>query len=255
MTVSRAIGALFVLVLSSGCGSKASRAVGRSDSELTYYDDVAPILEAHCLQCHQAGGIGEFRLDDYATAKSKAAKMAAQTTARTMPPWSATSDGSCGEFSGSLALSDEQIDTISKWAKAGAQEGTPHVLKPPPLPALGAAALYQSPKFTPVIQGGELAASDEYRCFELESGVSAEQFITGYDVVPGNAEIVHHVLAFIVDPNAKTELSGEPGLSNGELMARLDAETPNRDGWSCFGMAGDGVSVDAAPVVWAPGQG
>ncbi|HEY0462875.1 MAG TPA: hypothetical protein VGC79_01645, partial [Polyangiaceae bacterium] len=48
---------------------------------------------------------------------------------------------------------------------------------------------------------------------------------------------------------------GEPNLTNGELMARLHAETPNRDGWPCFGMAGDGVAVDAAPVVWAPGQG
>ncbi len=256
MRVSRAIGPLFVLVLSVGCSSSNSDpALGQTESELTYYADVAPILEAHCLQCHQEGGIGEFRLDEYATAKANATKMAAETTARTMPPWSATSDGSCGEFSGSLSLTDAQIETISKWAKAGAKEGTPRKLEIPALPSIGAAALYQSPKFTPIIQGGPLTASDEYRCFELDSAVSAPYFMTGYDILPGNAEMIHHVLAFIVDPNKKAELRGEPNHPNGGLMARLHAEPPNRDGWPCVGMAGGGVAVDAAPVVWAPGQG
>ncbi|MEI9937563.1 MAG: hypothetical protein WDO69_10120 [Pseudomonadota bacterium] len=85
--------------------------------------------------------------------------------------------------------------------------------------------------------------------------MNAQQFITGYEVAPGNAAIIHHVLGFVIDPSAKAELSAEPNLTNGELMARLHAATPDRDGWPCFGMAGDGVHVDAVPVVWARGQG
>ena len=256
MSIHRTIVSLFVLALCAGCSSSESDPVEQTSSSLTYYDDIAPILQDHCLQCHQEGGIAaEYPLGDYATAKSNAARMAADTSARLMPPWSATSDGSCGEFSGSLALNDEQIDKISKWAKSGAKEGKPHELKIPSLPSIGDAVPYQSPNFTPVIQGGPLTQSDEYRCFELSSGVDALRFITGYDVAPGNAEMIHHVLAFVIDPDAKTELNDEPELTNGQLMARLHAETPNRDGWSCFGMAGDGVSVGAAPVVWAPGQG
>ncbi|HYQ27229.1 MAG TPA: hypothetical protein VER04_08415, partial [Polyangiaceae bacterium] len=204
---------------------------------------------------HQEGGIAPFRLDDYATAKQKAAEMAADTAARVMPPWGITSDGSCGQFAGSLALSDQQIDTIAQWVKGGAQEGKPHALTLPSVPSIGGGTPYRSPNFTPIIQGGPLTASDEYRCFELSSGVDALKFITGYEVTPGNSEMIHHVLAFVVDPDAKTELSDEPNLSNGQLMERLHAETPDREGWSCFGMAGDGVSVKAAPVVWAPGQG
>ncbi len=236
--------------LGGGAGS-----VEQPGSSPTYYDDIAPIVQEHCLQCHQAGGIAPFRLDDYQLAKTNAAAMAADTAARLMPPWSATSDGSCGEFAGSLALSQAQIDTISNWAKGGAKEGTPHALTVPPLPSLGAGTPYQSPKFTPIIQGGPLTESDEYRCFELDSGVAAQRFITGYDVTPGNSQIIHHVLAFVIDPSAKTELGAEPNLTNGELMARLHAQTPDREGWSCFGMAGDGVSVKAVPVIWAPGQG
>ena len=256
MITNRIIASLGLLLLTAGCSSSESdHAPGQSSSPLTYYDDVAPILQDHCLQCHQDGGIAPFRLDDYATAKEHAAEMAADTAARLMPPWSVTSDGSCGNFSGSLALSNEQIETISKWAAGGAQAGTPHALKVPPLPAIGAATPYRSPEFTPIIQGGALTAADEYRCFELDSGVDAQRFITGYEVNPGNAAIIHHVLAFVIDPSAKTELRNEPTLTNGELMARLHSATPDREGWPCFGMAGDGVSVNAAPVVWAPGQG
>jgi len=246
---------MFALLLLAGCSSDNTDTPSQS-AELTYYDDVAPILQDHCLQCHQDGGIAaEYRLGDYATAQKYAGKMAADTAARLMPPWSATSDGSCGNFAGSLALSDEQIDIIGRWAKGGAKEGKQRELKLPSVPSIGTGTPYQSPNFTPIIQGGPLTASDEYRCFELDPNTDALKYITGYDVEPGNSAIVHHVLAFIVDPDAKTELRDEPNLTNGELMARLHAETPNRDGWSCFGMAGDGVNVSSAPVVWAPGQG
>src|SRR3954469_23192556 len=127
MTNSRLLALVFVLGITA-CGSKSDDTPTKGDdtptkedSALTYYDDVAPILQDHCLQCHQDGGIAPFRLDDFATAKAKAGAIAAETQARTMPPWLVTSDGSCGEFSGSLALSDEQIDTFSQWAKGGAK--------------------------------------------------------------------------------------------------------------------------------------
>jgi len=254
--MNRTIASTFVFLLLAGCSDSNSDApTAGSSTPLTYYDDVAPILQDHCLQCHQEGGIAPFRLDDYATAKVNAAAMAGDTAARTMPPWSVTSDGTCGAFSDSLALTDQQIDTIGQWVKGGAKEGTPHVLTVPSLPSIGASTPYRSPEFKPIIQGGPLTEADEYRCFELSSGVDALKYITGYDVEPGNSTMIHHVLAFVIDPDAKTELDAEPELTNGQLMERLHAETPDRDGWSCFGMAGDGVKVNAVPVIWAPGQG
>ena len=138
MMISRIIASTVALLLMAGCGSdNSSEPSGQSSASLTYYDDVAPILQDHCLQCHQEGGIGEFRLDDYATAKEKAALMAAKTASREMPPWSATSDGSCGDFAGSLALTDAQIDIIGRWAKDGAKEGKAHAIEIPSLPSIG----------------------------------------------------------------------------------------------------------------------
>jgi hypothetical protein len=224
----------------------------QAGAAVTYWQDAVPIFENHCMQCHEQGGIAPFRLDDFEEAKAHATNVRAMTQSRSMPPWSATSDGSCDSFSGSLALTDAQIQTLADWVDGGLAEGTSRVIEKPPLPTLSDATDFATPHFAPVRQGGELAEFDEYRCFPLDSGVADTAFITGYEVVPGTPEIVHHVVVSIVDPDAPDAMGDR---TNGELMQALDDASPDRLGWPCFSTAGDGVNVNAVPVIWAPGQG
>ena len=220
--------------------------------EPTFWRDVAPIYYERCVTCHQAGGIAPFRLDDYGEAQQWAAPAAAAVAARTMPPWLITSDGSCGEFRGSRALPDGEIAVIEAWAAAGAQEGEPRDdLVVPPVPGLSGGLQLATPSFAPEIAGGPLAEFDEYRCFLIDPKLTADTFLTGYDVRPGNPALVHHVLAMPVDP---AQVVGG-GLTNAERMQALDAESPDRDGWPCFSQAGEGVEVQGLPVTWAPGMG
>src|SRR5262249_30997503 len=121
----------------------------------------------------------------------------------------------------------------------------------PQVPGISDGISYSTPNLAPMPQGGRLAEFDEYRCFPVTTSLSKDQFITAYDVVPGNAALVHHVVAFLIDP-AKVTKSGK---TNAEVMQALDALEPNRVGWPCYGMAGEGVEVEAVPAVWAPGQG
>jgi len=120
---------------------------------VTYWEDMVPLFEAHCLQCHREGGIAPLRLDQYASAKGKAEQIRRHTASRTMPPWGVTSDGSCGEFSDSLALSAEQIAKIDQWVAAGAQEGVARALSVPPLPTLEAGKELKTPLFVPEVEG------------------------------------------------------------------------------------------------------
>jgi hypothetical protein len=243
---------LCLLALVSACSSDRTEPTDQTPSALTYYDDMLPIFEQHCMECHQEGGIAPFRLDEYSEAKRHAAEIADATSRRIMPPWSATSDGSCQQFSHSLALDNDQIQSIADWVDAGSLEGTPRSVNLPARPTLGEATELSTPEFSPTPQGGDLAEFDEYRCFLMDETQDMTKFITGYEVLPGTPTVIHHVLAMLVDPAADAEI---PGKTNGELMTELDAESPDRDGWPCFGMAGDGVEVESVPVVWAPGQG
>jgi Copper type II ascorbate-dependent monooxygenase, C-terminal domain len=222
-----------------------------SEGGPTFHGDVAPIFNQKCTGCHQEGGIGPFLLTDYEPARQRASQIASYTSERIMPPFLIETGGECGSFDESVALTEAEIATIGDWAEAGAPEGTPVELAPRPLPVLEGGRDFDLPSFEPQIMGGALAEFDEYRCFPVEHGLTANQYVTGYDVLPGDSTIVHHVLAFIIDPNQMVE----GGATNAQVMQALDDDSPDRIGWPCFGMAGDGVEVESVPVIWAPGQG
>ena len=221
-------------------------------ASVTFWDDVAPILYQRCTACHRDGSIGPFNLVNYEDAQTWGAAMVAAMEARTMPPWLVTDDGSCGEFRDSRWMPDEEIALISTWVDEGYPEGEPRDdLQVPEFPTLDNPTTFETPNFTPEIQGGELAEFDEYRCFLVDPDLPGDRFMTGYDVLPGNEAIVHHVLVMPVDP----DLQVNGTQTNAEVMQALDDESPDRAGWPCFGAAGDGVDNRGIPVSWAPGQG
>ena len=88
------------------------------------------------------------------------------------------------------------------------------------------------------------AGTDDYRCFLLDPQLQHDAWLTGTNVLPGNPDVVHHVILFRVPPDQ---------VARAESM---DAATTGQ-GWTCFGGTGlDPVeSLDDAPWLgaWAPG--
>jgi copper type II ascorbate-dependent monooxygenase-like protein len=253
-----------LLLLSVGvfaCGGDDETSIPQSNmpevegsAEPTFWQHVAPILNEKCTACHQTGGIAPFPLDNFEDAERRATLIADMTENRIMPPYLLEVGGSCGDFDESAALTDEEIETIGSWARGERALGTPATMTPPEVPSLPEGLDVFTPEFLPQIEGTALAQFDEYRCFTVDMGLTEEAYVTGYEFEPGNSEIVHHVIAFVVDPNAPSDITG---LSNGDAIARLREQDPNpgREGWHCFGAAGDGVAVESSPGGWAPGAG
>src|SRR5262249_30034695 len=95
----------------------------RSESPLTYYRDVAPILQGHCIECHRPGDIAPMSLRTYEEVKSYTALIRQKVVAREMPPWHA--DPRFGEFANERRLSQQDIDKIVAWIDQGANPGDP----------------------------------------------------------------------------------------------------------------------------------
>ena len=242
--------AVFIAVVAT-TGCDASNDTQSQAGAVTFWKDVAPIYNDKCVKCHQEGGIAPFRLDNFADARRYALPALAQVSANTMPPYFERHDGTCGQFHDEEALTTAEKSTISSWVSGAQKEGSPVTLTIPSQPRLQDAIAIATPSFSPVAQGGELAQFDEYRCFLIDAPTATAAFVTGYDVRPGEPAIVHHVIGFIVDPDKR----GDGVRTNAAIMAALDAESPDRLGWPCFGGAGDNVGVSSVPVTWAPGQG
>ena len=83
-----------------------------SSSGEVSYADVEPILDAHCVSCHQAGGSAPFAFDGYDAAASRSDRIVARAvdgTGSPMPP-------------SGLVLTDAEADILVQWDAAGAPE-------------------------------------------------------------------------------------------------------------------------------------
>jgi hypothetical protein len=98
----------------------------------------------------------------------------------------------------------------------------------------------------------EAGLADDYQCFRVDPQVEGTaRYLIGYEVMPSNPAVTHHLIGFLVDPAATTPLGG----TNDSLMTSLDDASPDQLGWDCYGAAGNGVLVQGTPVTWAPGGG
>src|SRR5262249_17381916 len=101
----------------------------------TFHEDVEPIVQRSCQSCHTEGGLAPFALQTYEEARAMVGPMVQPTGARTMPPWGTQEDEECQPAHGwkhDARLTDEEIDTIAAWQKAGMPEGDRAKAPPPP---------------------------------------------------------------------------------------------------------------------------
>lgn len=214
----------------------------------TWHQDVAPIVEARCAQCHTDGSIGPFELGSYEDAAALAPSIAASVSAETMPPWGAV-DGH-QTYRDDPSLTADQIDTIVRWADGGAPEGDPAspgaALEPLAGPSIRAdVVLSMSEPYTP-----NEAVSDDYRCFIVDWPLDEPAFVTGFNVLPGNNRVVHHVAGFLIGPDT---LLGDAAF---EMLAAWDAAEEG-PGYSCYG-GPSGKNASQLPIAqiaqWVPGM-
>lgn len=211
----------------------------RAAAQPAYARDVAPIIQAKCAICHRPNDIAPFSLLTYDDAVTYAPDIQQAVTNRVMPPWKPVPGH--GEFRGSFALTDDERTTILNWISNGTPLGDPADMPPAPAAAGG----WQLGDPDVVLEMKEPfdvpRARDIYRCFVLPTNFDAEKFVNAIEVVPGNRQIVHHVIAFI-DPKGESEkLEGKDG----------------QPGYSCYG--GPAIpltSLGINPVLgfWVPGM-
>ncbi|MBK9264563.1 MAG: hypothetical protein IPM54_32855 [Polyangiaceae bacterium] len=216
------------------CGVEAT-----VDSTPTYAEVVAPIIMKNCANCHRDGGIAPFTLLTYEETKLLAGLIKDRTTAREMPPFNPNNCGHCNTFQDARWLTPEEIAILAAWADAGAPSGDLAKAPSPPAPPQGLteanATWDMGVAYTP-----DAKLADDYRCFLVDAQTATDKFLTGFEVLPGDARVVHHVIAYTLDSDA-AQTQAEA----------LDAQDPT-PGYRCFG----GAEVASRFTVgWAPGGG
>ncbi|HEX2817559.1 MAG TPA: redoxin domain-containing protein, partial [Phenylobacterium sp.] len=90
-------------------------------AEISYGRDVAPIVQAKCVVCHQPGGQGPMTLTNYEQIKGFAPMIREVLSTHRMPPFQP--DATVGHWAPNEGLSSDQLKTLVHWIEAGAPRG------------------------------------------------------------------------------------------------------------------------------------
>jgi hypothetical protein len=212
-------------------------ACGGGPAPLTYASDVKPIVDEHCSSCHREGGIAPFALTTYEQVRAQRFAMVAATRSGAMPPVLAAQG--CAEYANDERLDEAQLETLSAWAGSDALEGTA-VESTTPAPQQQGLMRVDLSMPMPITYV-PVQRPDDYRCFVIDWPKAEDTYVVGFRANPGNAKVVHHVIAYLAGPDQAAEFE------------QLDAAEPG-PGYTCFGGAnGKGKGGTGWLGAWAPG--
>lgn len=221
-------------VLLVGCTTPAAK------PETSYVRDVQPLIERSCQGCHTSGGVAPMAFETPEQVIAAAPLIEAAVKGGRMPPFFAAK--SCNEYQNDLRLSDDEKALFSKWVSEGAPRGddadAQHA-EPVALPSVRADV---SMSIGGAFDVRKMNAIDNYQCFVMDPGNVNDLQVVGYEITPGNAAVLHHLLAYVVPPEQVAQLQA------------LDDAAPGL-GYPC---QSGGVGIEGAVrnqiAGWVPGQ-
>lgn len=171
-------------------------------ANISYADDIAPILLDNCVSCHRAGGIGPWAMTNYTMVRGFAPMIREVLRTKRMPPWHA--DPAHGEFSNDRSLSDTQVKTLVHWIEAGAPRGEgsdPLVETDVQYTEWDTEGALGKPHFVVDIPPSEIPASGvvDYKYHYVKNPIGRDVWVQAAEVLPGDRAVLHHVITAFGD--------------------------------------------------------
>ena len=174
-------------------------------ADVSYVTDVVPVLEQRCMSCHVPDGIGPWHMSSYAMVKGFAPMIREVLRTNRMPPWHA--DPHVGEWENDRGITNAEKKLLVDWIEAGAPRGEGE----DPLGQL--VANYTSERESAQWSLGEpdmiidvpaylVPASGvvDYQTYEIAADIDEGVWVKAIDVLPGNTNVVHHLLMGSIEP-------------------------------------------------------
>lgn len=192
------LGAGIVVTLSQGEPGAQAPAAGA----VTYYKDVAPILQKNCETCHRPGQIAPMSFQTFETARPWARAIKSAVQSRKMPPWFA--DPAYGHFLNDRSLRAQDVDTLAAWADGGAQPGDPKdapraVSWPDGGWQIKPDLIVDGPKYDVPAKGVV-----EWTWVIVPGNFKEDTWVTSIEVKPSELAVTHHICLAYLPPDPRT---------------------------------------------------
>lgn len=189
-----------------GCELDLKPARG-SQTGITYHNQIARLVQAHCVECHRKGGVAPFPLDTYKDVVAHTGQITKVIDNETMPPWFAARS----EKGPSPWVNDRSLTTTEKvellgWLHGEKAQGNPADAPRPrtfdPDWQIGKPdVIIRAEKAVPVQAEGVM----DYQHVEAETDFAEDKWVQALEVRPSARQVVHHVLVFVLPPRKAGE--------------------------------------------------
>jgi mono/diheme cytochrome c family protein len=167
-------------------------------ANISYSEEIAPMLAENCVACHRQGGIGPWAMNDYNMVRGFSLMIREVVRTQRMPPWHA--DPAVGHFSNDRSLTPEETQTLVHWIEAGAPRGD----GPDPLAAIdhdwGEWAVAEpelgEPDYVIDLPAMEIPATGvvDYQYHYVQNTVGKDVWVKAAEILPGDRGVLHHVI-------------------------------------------------------------
>ena len=187
-------------------------------NEVSYTKDIVPILKDNCVSCHHDGAIGPWSMSSHAMVRGWSAMMREVVMTRRMPPGQIDTHLS-KPIAGVAGLTSDERQKLVHWIDAGA----PLDGDTDPLTAL----TFDDPKFSlgepdlvfkVAAQGIPATGIVDYRYVPVELNLDEDVWVRAMEFVPGDREVLHHVIAYVSSPADKAVRGRQTGAARGESV-------------------------------------
>lgn len=183
-----------------------------ASTEVTYHRDVARILQRNCVECHNEGGIAPFALDDFAEVDDRARVIRRVIEEGTMPPWFAADDGEEeSPWANDRSLSEREKSDLLAWLESEDRPMGDPSEAPVPVSFPEGWTLGEPDLVVPLSRAYDIQATGfmPYQRDTVVTELTEDRWVTGYEILPSERDVVHHVIVNVSSPGESFRDRGE----------------------------------------------
>lgn len=170
--------------------------------KVTYCNQIARVLNQHCVECHRPGEIGPFSLTQFDEVTGWGDTILETIDSGRMPPWNA--DPGHGKFANARSMPETDKQLLRDWIAAGMPYGDEKQL-PPPQTFRSGWQLSRDPDVVLKMSDRPFlvpaSGTVEYQYFVVDPDFKEDRWVSAAQVIPGNRGVVHHCIVFVRPPD------------------------------------------------------
>jgi len=200
-----------------GCELDLDEPPAKVATTLTFHRDISRILQQNCVECHRDGGLAPFSLEDADEVADRAKTIRRVIEDGTMPPWFARAlpHEKHSPWMNDRSLSKQDRADLLAWLNSSERALGDAADAPVPLVFDKEGWKHGKPDLALAFsEPVEVKAEGQmpYKYVTVETGLTEDKWIQGYQIIPGDMAVVHHALAFLVNGKTKERLQAHEGF-------------------------------------------